>query len=301
MADENDKPIGETPETAWRIAQLRAMERRMLGASASFATDPVFIEPVGLQEPVSNFYGKDLSIIEAATSIIDVSHDPAVATPVSTESLGSAQQAFAADESFGEANVPQSDPSEIQGYSPPPFGGETPQPLSQPQSGFAVDMPPVGQLWPPGLGRPAVSSEEREQVLREFVSRSGAFAGQAPLEPPAQGSRREQGPPASPSPRPSGGSQPDTRPPTPQVGAGAFVQGGSLPDFGDIGSTFYRDNTASQLTVLSQASDATDAIDNYTEMIVELLRRLTLNFLRHNELLNQLLDKADSDDETDEF
>ena len=85
------------------------------------------------------------------------------------------------------------------------------------------------------------------------------------------------------------------------VGPVAMGDAGMMPDYGSAGATAYRDPTASQLGVLREAEEATDAIDNTMELFVELLRRLTAGMIRSSERLDSLLDGLDAEDDWDEF
>jgi hypothetical protein len=141
-------------------------------------------------------------------------------------------------------------------------------------------------LWPPGLGRAASSDVEARAILEEARRRFSSAAESVSTQRPAiQRASAASAQPAPPR----------------QDGSGATFDGDVVPDYGDIGSTFYRDPAASQVGLVSAASDAADAMDNHNELVVELLRRVVMNYLRHEETLNKLMDMTDSDDEADEF
>lgn len=185
--------------------------------------------------------------------------------------------------------------------------------------------------WPPGLGREAANESERKAVIAEARAEAKKrmqeqargqlgqpAAGQATPSMADQFSTPDQrpeskakdsgdktqesasSPTASARAYSSSGAGDSDPPPQERMGVGA-TSSGFVPEFGDSGQSFYQTPTASQVSILQQAHEAVDSTTNYTEIMLEVLRRLTASMTRATEGLIEIVDRLDSEEDSDEF
>lgn len=72
-------------------------------------------------------------------------------------------------------------------------------------------------------------------------------------------------------------------------------------DFGAVGSTFGMPMNAGQVGVAGEMTEATDAIDAFSNAFMQFLSRLTLMLAKHEERLAELTDRLETEDPFDAF
>lgn len=369
--DDPNKPTWEqiAADAQRKLRDLEEVMRGMTGRDFGNHRGR-FLEPVRLREPVLPMTPEDQDILEAVFTALNVSGNPAIATPLGagmTETPGFdptpldqaihgdllepqvpdtthllAEQALR-DDPIQTPRSPEITPAEatssfqdeVDTYvAPEPQGPAVlPQFASEAQRAAPTEdlFPEAGRTappapWPPGIGRPVTDAAERRQILAEArleaerAARRQAGGDQVQQRMP----EREAGQ------RAAGGDEPPRRmttrmesadsyepprstrrgdvspgagvvePPPMEVGIGATGLG-FVPDFGDSGQSFYQTPTTSQMNILSQAHEAVDATTNFTEVLMEVIRRLTALMTRNTESLYNLIDRLDAEEDTDEF
>ncbi len=74
-----------------------------------------------------------------------------------------------------------------------------------------------------------------------------------------------------------------------------------IPEIGVDGPSSFRPDGQDSAGALGGVADASDAVDTFTQSILDVLSRMTLNIRKINDSVNQLMDKLEVEDHRDEF
>jgi hypothetical protein len=316
----------EAERLAWGDHQLDLAKKALRGMlSRDFGEGRgEFVEPVRIPTPVNPEYPEEMELLELATSEIIVSPGEDIVSmddippPIGKleydlyddegEKLAKVVENVYELEGFsrelpeGATNVteviPGVDPSGRPGEYRNVRGDERSVPRFVPDQ--PRESPQQGRGFGVGAGRRG-TTEQRSRAVQEAVAEATRKFTEDSQRPQGRpGSPTGPQTPLRPSTAASAPEEPAQAPPRTSYGASPAADG-PLPEYGGFGSTFYRDPTGGQVDILQAASEAEDAVSNTDEMIIELLRRLTMNQIRHREQLMELLDRADAEDDADEF